>query len=51
MNEEWQEGRQAYVDGDDESDCPYRTGVKRMHWLEGYSSAQDEDDTDDRIPD
>jgi ribosome modulation factor len=51
MNEEWQEGRDAYTNGDDKSDCPYRGGQKRRSWLEGWENAWSEDDSDDRLPD
>jgi ribosome modulation factor len=40
----WEEGRQAYVDGDDESDCPYRKGTENyQHWIDGYESASNDD--------
>jgi len=51
FNDAWSEGRQAYTDGDDKSECPYRSGQSRTDWLLGWESAWNEDDSDDRMPD
>jgi ribosome modulation factor len=51
MNDEWQEGRDAYNEGEDKSDCPYNSGQKRTDWIHGWESAWNDDDSDDRLPD
>ena len=52
MNEDWQDGRQAYADGDEQSDCPSNLrGQRRKDWLAGWMSAWEEDDSNDRQPD
>ena len=51
MNDEWQEGNDAYNAGDDKSECPYRSGQKRTDWLAGWEAAWEGDDSDDRQPD
>lgn len=36
QNREWQKGRRASVNGAPVNDCPWKGGLTRQWWLDGY---------------